>query len=365
MTSAPVLPGIRTILAFAMNLLGDSICRLPAIKAAKDVYPGSRVIVVADPRYSEVFEGQPFIDEVWTTDRRGGKLKQFRAWLRLTGQARRAQPDLVLDLYGSKRTALLSRVSGARWRVGLQAGGRSRWYNLRQVTQAAGRGLPEARARGVDQPRAQQHIIERANAAVEPAGIGAEFRYVPLAVTEADRQTARRALAEVGLDAREGLVLLNPSARVEAKRWPAERFAMVAARLGRRCGVITAPGEEGLTAELVAAAEGAAAPLPVLSIKQLAALAQMARVIVTGDTGVLHVATAMGTPSAMIAGPTDPRLVAHPGARQVVLFHRDACAEWRGGEECADYNGCAKRRCIDAIRVEEVVAALSGLLSER
>ena len=362
MPSGPVLPDVRTIVVFAFNLLGDSICRLAAIKAASQTYPGSRVIAVADPRYREVFDGQPFIDEVWTTDRRGGRRKQLRAWLRLAGQARRARPELVLDLYGSKRTALSSRLTGARWRAGLHAGGQSRWYNLRPTGQAVGRGLREARDGGVHQPRPQQHIIEQMNWAVAAAGIAGEFRYVPMAVTDGDRAAARRALAESGLGDPDRLVLLNPSARVDAKRWPAERFGMLGMRLGLRCAVITAPGDDGLTQRVVAASDGGAVALPALGIKQLAALAEMARVVVTGDTGVLHLATAMGTPSVILAGPTDPRLVEYPGVRQVALFHRDACAHWRGEEQCADYNECAKRRCIDAITMEEVGEAVRALV---
>jgi len=346
MPSGPILPGIHAILIFAFNLLGDSICRLPAIQAAKRTYPDARVAVVADPRYREVFDGQPFIDEVWATDRRGGRRKQLRAWLRLAGQARRLRPDLVLDLYGSKRTAALSRLSGARWRAGIYRDGRSGWYNLR-----ASAPLPQG-----------GHIIEQMNRAVAVAGIAGELRYVPMAVTDADRAAARSALAEVGLGDPDRLVLLNPSARVEAKRWPAERFGMLGARLGLRCAVITAPGDDGLAQRVVAASDGGAVALPALGIKQLAALVGMARVVVTGDTGVLHLATAMGTPSVILAGPTDPRLVAYPGVRQVALFHRDACADWRGEEQCADYNECAKRSCIDAITMEEVGEAVRALL---
>lgn len=348
--SAGPTSGVRAILVFAMNLLGDSICRLPAIAAAKRTYPDARVMVAADPRYREVFDGQPFVDEVWELDRTGGPVRQTREWLRVIAHARRARAELVLDLYGSKRTALFSRLIGARWRAGLHQNGRSSWYNLRPA-----------------QPlRLEGHIIEQMNAAVAPAGIAAEFRYVSIGVTEAERAAAREALARGGLAESERLVLLNPSARVEAKRWPAERFGQLAHALKSQvkveCGVITAPGEEGLTQAAVAAANGEAVALPALTIKQLAALMQRAALLVTGDTGVLHLATAMGTPSVILAGPTDPQLVTYRGVQQVALFHRDACADWLGTEQCANYNECTKRHCIDAITVEEVFEAVTALL---
>lgn len=366
----PALTGVRTILVFAFNLLGDSICRLPAMEAASKSYPGSRVMVVADPRYREVFEGQPFIDEVWVLDRTGSRAAQATAWLNMIRRARRARPELVLDLYGSKRTALVSRLSGARWRAGLHRRGRSRWYSLRPSAPLSQSG----------------HIIQQMNAAVAAAGIAAEFRYVPIAVAgephpalcdiadvsssgpspRAERVRGGEVTAERAEGGEVALVLLNPSARVKAKRWPAERFGQLAAALsgqaGLRCAVITAPGEERLVGQVVGASGGAASALPALTIKQLAALVEMAVLVVTGDTGVLHLATAMGEPSVILAGPTDPGMVAYPGVRQAVLFHREACAKWVSGDECARYNECNERQCIDAIPVDEVVAAVRALL---
>ncbi len=371
----PRLPGVRTILVFAMNLLGDSICRLPAVAAAKSTYQGSRVIVVADPRYREVFEGQPFIDEVWVLDRTGPRARQTGAWLALLMRARRAPPDLVLDLYGSSRTALVSWLTGARWRAGLHRGGMSRWYNLRRRVRRAGASSPATSGSGQDtQVLPYKHIVQHINAAVAPAGIAAEFRYQPIAVEPALRsgvasKASHRSNPDEGSigEEEEHRIILNPSARVSAKRWSADRFGQVAkavsAANGPRCAVITAPGEEALTERVVAASDGSAVALPVLTIRELAAVLQSARLIVTGDTGVLHLATAMGTRSVILAGPTDPTLVACPHVLQVALFRREACPDWVGEEQCVKYNDCDERTCIDTITVDEVVSAALTLLA--
>ena len=346
---------VHTILIFACNLLGDSICRLPAIGGAKEMYPDSRILVVADPRYGDVFEGQAFIDEVWPLSRRGGPLSQAWEWLGVIARGRRARPDLVLDLYGSKRTALVSRLTGARFRAGLHGDGLSRWYNLGDL---------------VDAPALQRgHIIERMNEAVAPAGIAARFAYRPLAVAEGDREAARAALDGLGIADGGDVIVLNPAARVEAKRWAAERFGQLASALsgsgGPRCAVITAPGQEACTDEAVSASGGAAVALPVLELKTLAALLARAAVLVTGDTGILHLGTSMGAASVVLAGPTDPQLFAYPSGRQAVLFNREACPEWGEAEQCPRYNTCRDRRCIDAIAVAEAAEAARGLLSER
>jgi ADP-heptose:LPS heptosyltransferase len=346
------LPDIAAILVFACNLLGDSVCRLPAIRAAKDTYPRSRVCVVADPRYREVFIDQPFVDEVWLLARSGGPLAQGRAWASLLIAARRHRPDLALDLYGSKRTALLSRLSGARWRLGLYREGASRWYNLSPVLR---------------EPVSQQgHLIQRINRFVAPAGITAPLAYCPLAVNEADRAAAEAVLAARGVGARDQLVVFNPAARVAAKRWPPERFGALARRLRTQvrvaCLVITGPDAPSLTETVVVTSQGAAAALPPLPLKHLAAILARASVLVTGDTGVFHVGMAMGAPAVVLAGPTDADLVALPDCSQVVLSHRDACSEWTTGTECPRGNTCRDGRCLRAITVEEALAGVVDLL---
>lgn len=344
------LRDIKSILVFACNLLGDSICRLPAIKAARDTHPDASIVVVADPRYSQVFDGQPFISDVWCLDRRGSALTQAEAWLSVIVRARQLAPDLVLDLYGSARTALVSRLSGAKWRSGLHRAGRSKWYSLKADCMQQGE---------------QGHIIELVSSGVRPAGIEVPFSYVPISMTDDDRATAAKVLREAGCDP-EHMLVLNPSARLVAKRWPAGRFGELALRIAEenlgQCAVLRAPGEEGLADEVVRASGGTAISLPVLTVKELAAVLQVARAIITGHTGLLHVASAMGTSSVLLGGPTDPRLVAYPGCRQIGLFHRGVCQRWAEGDECPVHAECLDPQCMTAITKEEVVEAARVIL---
>lgn len=353
-TRAP-LPEVGSIVVFACNLLGDSVCRLPAIAAAKRTYPESRVAVVADPAGRAVFEGQAFIAEVRVFARMGTAVAQGRAWWRLIAWARRQQPDLVLDLYGSKRTAVATKLVGARWRAGLHRGWAARWYNLPGPSRGA--------------VGSEGHMIEMVNQCVASAGISAEFVYLPLAISEADRTAADGLIAEHGRTGSASIIVLNPTARVEAKRWAPERFGRLARRVadavGARPLVIRSPDEENLADTVVQASGEAAVALPVLSLKELAAVLARASVLVSGDTGVLHVGTAMGVPTVILAGPNHPSLIAYPRLPQVALYHRDACQEWQGGPVCAHHNTCRMRRCIDAITVAEAAAAVMELVRLR
>ena len=154
-----------------------------------------------------------------------------------------------------------------------------------------------------------------------------------------------------------GATLIHPGAASAARRWPAERWAAVAraeTRAGRRVLVTAGSDETGLArrvageAGLAAAAVHAGPGLPML-----AALVAVAGRVVVGDTGVAHLATALGTPSVVLFGPTPPaRWGPPPGRRQ----HR---VLWAGRQ--GDPHGAAPDAGLLAITVDEVVAALDAL----
>ena len=133
--------------------------------------------------------------------------------------------------------------------------------------------------------------------------------------------------AEARIDARlseQGIsdfAILNPGAGWGAKRWPAERYGEVAAKLasdGVRSIVNYGPGEESLAREAEAASAGAARGIK-CSITELIALTRRSRLFVGGDTGPMHLAAALGIPVVAIFGPTDPARNGPYGTRSVVL----------------------------------------------
>ena len=124
-----------------------------------------------------------------------------------------------------------------------------------------------------------------------------------------------------------GVVILHPGASTPQRRWPAERFAAVARtlRAGGLRVVLTGTREELAIAERVARVAGLPAHDVLAARTTLAELAEItahARLVVCGDTGVAHLATAYGTPSVVLFGPMSPRLWGPPpGARHVALWH--------------------------------------------
>jgi len=150
--------------------------------------------------------------------------------------------------------------------------------------------------------------------------------------------------------------VLNPGGGWPNKRWPADRFGRLARRLRERRGwrslVLWGPGDEALADAVTGHSEGCAVRAPRTDIGDLLSLVQGASVFVSGDTGPLHLAAAVGTPVVGIYGPTDP-------ARNGPWDPRDVCVSRSGVCECSHLRRCrAARWCLDEVGVEEVAEAV-------
>jgi len=154
---------------------------------------------------------------------------------------------------------------------------------------------------------------------------------------------------------------LNPGAAWPNKRWPPDRFAAVARAVRERHGltsvVLWGPGEEALADVIVDAAAGAALRAPRTSVGDLVAIARGAAVMVSGDTGPTHIASALGTPIVGIYGPTRPSRNGPLSPLDVSVTRDAAC-------RCHHLRQCTQpRMCLLDIDVAEVVAAVDRRLS--
>ncbi|WP_238993679.1 glycosyltransferase family 9 protein [Nocardioides caldifontis] len=158
---------------------------------------------------------------------------------------------------------------------------------------------------------------------------------------------------------RSGVVVVHPGAAYPARRWPVDRFGEVAAWLAEQgCDVVVTGGpQERFLAEELRRRAGlppGAVVAGETDLAELAALVAAARLVVCGDTGVAHVASAYGTPSVLLFGPTSPARWGPPGqGPHTVLWHGDGTGDPWGSEPDAS---------LLLITVEEVVAACRPLL---
>jgi ADP-heptose:LPS heptosyltransferase len=191
------------------------------------------------------------------------------------------------------------------------------------------------------------------------AAVGAESTELefPLASTSS---AALELVRAQGLDA---FVLLNCGAAWPNKRWPAERFGRIAAWLHAthrlRSIVLWGPGEEPLAERVVQASSGAAILAPPTSLRDLVALARAARLMVSGDTGPTHIASAVGTPIVALFGPTSPERNGPWVAADVTISRYHSC-------DCHYERACRRdsaRWCVGTISEHDVQAAIRKRLS--
>jgi ADP-heptose:LPS heptosyltransferase len=258
---------------------------------------------------------------------------------------RRARYDVALDFQGLIKSAVLARLSGARRVVGF----------IRSALREPMAGMMYTEQ--VD-PGPAAHVIDK-NMALARA-------VVPEVVAAGLQARASAGLADslvaAGVQARvePPTVVLNPGAGWPNKQWPPERFGQLAAAIRQTHGlssVVTwGPGEEPLARGVVDTSAGAATAAPATSLADLMTLLRHAALVVSGDTGPIHLAAAAGTPIVGIYGPTDPRRNGPWSPLDETVSRFNEC-------ECHHKRRCHRAtRCLDDIAVDDVLRAVDARL---
>lgn len=198
-----------------------------------------------------------------------------------------------------------------------------------------------------------------------------EFPPLIFRLTQEEQETARRLLAGRGLEARRPLVVLHPSAGAPVKEWPAERFAEVGDALARRLGagiLITGARTDISQAWRVAARmrEEAVVTAGQTTLGQLAALLAESDLVIGADSGPLHLAVAVGTPTIHLFGPADPALFgpwSERPAEHVVIRANSPCAPCNRLDFLPEE--LPRHRCMETISPAEVLQAAEALLLRR
>ena len=307
------------VLIVRLGAMGDILHALPAVTALRQTHPEWSIGWAVEPQWRGLLcagdcrmrgPEMPLVNRVhlvpakqWAhTPLRGKTFGEIR---RLRGELRDAKYDLCIDLQGAVRSAVIARWARAARLIGEDRPREpaARWFFSERVP-----------TRGV-------HVIEQAIEVVNQAAREL-LPYVPACLPMEER--AEAAASEFA----QPFILLNPGAGWGAKRWPIDRYAEVARTLnasGYSIVVNAGPGEEGLVEELRRSAGDFINRIqPTLT--ELIAITRRASLVIAGDTGPLHLASALGRPVVAIFGPTDParngpfggsfRVLRHPESRR-------------------------------------------------
>jgi len=285
------------VLIVRVGALGDVLHALPAVAALRRARPDWTIDWVVDPRWAPLLvdsEGRgPIVNrahlaetKLWS--RAPLSRATFRS-IRVLRKALRAQHyDLVVDLQGTLRSGVISRMTGAPQRVG---------YSDPRESLAAKFYTTKLTRRGT-------HVVEQAAVLLSEA-CGVEL--APVEVSLPREEWAENWAAEDAVLARP-MCVLGAGGGWGAKHWPAEKFGALAVQL-RAMGfdvVVNAPRKDDVVASEVVAASQGAARMVVCNVAGLVALMRRTDLFVGGDTGPTHLAAALAVPLVALFGPTDP-----------------------------------------------------------
>ncbi len=329
---------MTSFLIVRLGSLGDVVHAIPFAAALRENISTARIDWLTDPRYVELLELVTGLDNRLAFDPRhlfspADRSRMFRTM----AATRRVGYDVVFDLQGLLKSAVVARLAGGRQVVGLPR------QHLREP-------LASFFYDATPDPGAAAHVIEMNLALLAAAGVADRRVRFPLVIPQSPTVDA------VVRDHAGGFVLINPGAAWPNKRWAPARFGEVATALRREAGitsvVLWGPGEEAAAAAVVGAAGGAAVLAPATAIPDLCPLAADACVMVSGDTGPLHLAAALGTPVVAIFGPTLAERNGPFSSRDVTVARTEQCA-------CLYRRRCRRRQpCLDDLGTGEVMAAV-------
>ena len=293
------------ILIVRLRAIGDLIHAVPVACAIKDCIPGAFVGWLAEDWAGEVLAGHSAINKRILVPRRW---THSPAWiLRLRQQLRALQFDVVLDLQGVRSSVLAALLAGVPRRLGF-VGMVSHEFRRIVPNEARLRNLSRVLAAALNFELIQassDHIVDRYLEILAPLGVAAPQACFRMPEADEDARGIVRHLGELGLADRKFAVINagGPAHRM----WLPDRFAQVARHLGSRHAlpsIVLGWQERELRAarEIVTASGGHARLGPPLSLARMGSLARRSRLFLSADTGLLHLAAAVGAPCIGLIG---------------------------------------------------------------
>jgi heptosyltransferase-1 len=325
------------ILIVRLGALGDIVHAVPAAAALRHAFPDARIDWLVEARHRAMVDLVSGIDRAVVLER-----ASIAAWIDVARRMREVRYDVAIDFQGLMKSAVLARASGARRVIGL-----SIWH-LRE--KGARPFYSETYRHTLAEPA--DHIVRRNLALLRSVGVNDLTIRFPLA----DIRSPALDEIHAALGGEHPFALINPGAAWPNKRWPPERFGDVAAFLrdirGLPSFVLWGPGEEGLAGAVVETSNGAARAAPPTRLADLVALSRAASLMVSGDTGPLHIAAAVGTPTVSLFGPTDPQRNGPWSSDDLAVSRYGTCG-------CHYERRCRKADwCLESVDVSEVTAAI-------
>ena len=307
------------------------------LNSLRKSFPHSNIDFLTEIYCKDVVSENPNLNSVLTYDSKNDN------GLSLIYKIRHRRYDLVIDLFGNPRSALITFFSGSRCRVGYRFGWRRYCYNI-VVTPRGG----------------EVHNTEFNLDALRAISIPIINPVPQLFITQKEIEFANDFLKSSGLESNK-VIVINAGGGWYTKRWLISHYARIAdiiiEKYKAKILILWGPGEEKYAQEISKGMKNQAVQIPATNLKQLAAILQKCSLIVTNDSGPMHIAAAMGLPVVAIFGPTNPALQGPVGTKTAVIQNKELDCLGCNLTKCPIGN-----LCMEKLTVEEVLKGVELLL---
>ena len=336
---------VRRILVVSSTAIGDTLLSTPAIRAARERYPNAAIAALFNAKTLDLFGNNPDVDEVLPYH--GGYRRFFRTVLAL----RRRRFDVALILHGNEPQATpIAYLAGVPFIF--------KWPNTSENRFLLSNDGP---VRTWDD---FPHAVDQRLAVAALARCDPERRPMILPFTEEGREAADRLLREEGVGDTDLLIGFQCGASTISRKWFPDRFAELGRRLVRSSGqariVLTgSPAEREYCLKIAREiGERTIVAAGRLSLAAVPSLLARLRVLVTGDTGIMHMAVAVRAPVVGLFAVSDP-------SRSGPYYDLDRHVIIKKPRTCVDCvsKRCTYQKCMEAIEEEEVFQAVMRVLA--
>ena len=340
------------ILIVKLSAVGDVVHTLPSLAALRKLYSDAHITWVIEEAAADLVTGHPYLDRVLVSRRKSWakSLKSPQRALRAVDEMRsflralRDRPyDLVIDFHGLFKSAVIVFLSRGKRKLGYDS-----------LQELSGLFLNEKIPEDMN-----KHAVDRYLDFLRHLGSPVEKPAFLIPVGEENMKRVAGLLEKYDLDRGAGFVAVSPVALWETKLWEEHKFAALCDRIVGELGlkvVLTGDKAGGVLSRIEARMTESAVNLGgKTTLRDLAALYKKADVLVTTDSGPMHIAAAVGTPVIALFGPTAPWRTGPYGPGHIVIRKATACGP-------CFLRHCETGQCMKDITVEEVFEAVKKAL---
>ena len=338
---------VKRVLVIRLRSIGDTVLSTPSLFALRRFLPRASIDILLEDWVAPVLAGFEHIDSVLTVPR-----KSTAARARVAARLRRNRYDVVYNLHGGTTATLLTRATGAKHRVGYSDYQYASFHNHLSPSSAS------------LWSREKTHSAEQQLALLGWTGVPVSDRPpAQLAVTDIAATKIAERLKTVGLESAP-FAVVHPAAAFDTKQWAAENFAAVISELTARqipSIAITGPTEKELVDQLRRVSTSSIVSFPNLSLPEVTALLARARLFVGNDSGITHMAAAVGAPSVVVFGSSNRAHWAPWSTKPAEMVFEEMDCQPCHGYYCEKFE---QPECIKRVGVDRVLAAIDRVLLE-